>query len=337
MTSAVHAPRRELRRADAENSGQFPDFRSVETPLPPGVVAFGGAHCRGVRPTHQLAELRLVQPRRLAEGADVHPDDGTLFGGICRLRRRSSCARLLGEYRIDRFPAVFGVPPPAVRQRVNDPQSPAPAVWRFAHHGACQRRVRHDHGHGFGVVYPQEGHPDYSRAVAADVLYRVGNQLGRDDFRIVRETVQMMEAECRADVESCDRHRLRDARQDECDQLRIDCYRCLYHGSVPSVLPWSEPARSERRPVDKRCHMANHKYVWQAICPADARIPHARVSRRQPGRGKFRYGVSLYGGDERAPGPGGNHERGAVSRGGVADQDQPTGRGDFYALPAVGA
>ena len=79
MAAAVHAPRRELRRADTEQSGQLPDFLGGESSLPAVAVTFGGAHGGGVWPAHQLAELRLGPSLALAEGTNVHADDGALL------------------------------------------------------------------------------------------------------------------------------------------------------------------------------------------------------------------------------------------------------------------
>ena len=78
VAAAVRAPRRELPRGDIEDGGQPLDFPGGETPLLAVAAAFGGAYGGGVLPAHQFAELRLTPPLALAQGPDVHADDGRL-------------------------------------------------------------------------------------------------------------------------------------------------------------------------------------------------------------------------------------------------------------------
>ena len=59
---------------------------------------------------------------------------------------------------------------------------------------------------------------DRSRAVAADVLDYVGDQLGCDGRGIVCVLVQPVKGERGPDAETCRPHRFGNARQHECDQ-----------------------------------------------------------------------------------------------------------------------
>jgi hypothetical protein len=76
MAVAARAPRGELRRGDAEDSGQLTDFTDSETPLP---MAFGAANGGSAQPAHHLAKLGLSPSVALAEGTDVRADNSALL------------------------------------------------------------------------------------------------------------------------------------------------------------------------------------------------------------------------------------------------------------------
>jgi hypothetical protein len=52
----------------------------------------------------------------------------------------------------------------------------------------------------------RESDADRLGAVTADVLYRVGDQFGRDDLGVVRVLAQPVKAERGPDIEACHPH-----------------------------------------------------------------------------------------------------------------------------------
>jgi hypothetical protein len=96
MAAAIGASRRELRRADAEQSGQLLDFPGGESSLSAVAVTFGSAHGGGAWPAHQLAELRLGPPPALTEDTNVRTGDGALLLRDLAYRAAPSCHHVLG-------------------------------------------------------------------------------------------------------------------------------------------------------------------------------------------------------------------------------------------------
>jgi hypothetical protein len=80
-------------------------------------------------PAHQFAKLCLAPPLALAQGTDVHADYGRLslrdVVYAATPTRRHAPASFASTAK-DRFPAVFRVPAPVNRQRLYDPEAPAP-------------------------------------------------------------------------------------------------------------------------------------------------------------------------------------------------------------------
>jgi len=88
MTTAVRAPRHELRRGYVEDRGQLLDFLGREAPLSAVAVPFGGAHGGGALPAHQFTKLALSPSPTLAKGTDVRADDSALLAW--QLARRAA-------------------------------------------------------------------------------------------------------------------------------------------------------------------------------------------------------------------------------------------------------
>jgi hypothetical protein len=174
------------------------------------------AFCQPISP----ASLAWLHPLRRRSVRRFAPAMADCPSGISSTRRRRPGVTLPHSFTSTAktaFPPSSGCQPQCADSastiRRPRPRSLPAGAARMA--GPSGEGVRHDDGHCFRVPDAREGHPDRCRGVAAGVLYRVGDQLGRDHLSVVGVFAQAVGAERGPDVETCRGHRFRDARQHE--------------------------------------------------------------------------------------------------------------------------